>query len=101
MNQSMLTATTQASGRLLISAIFEIAGIDKLGAPAVTQGSRESMGVPGALLPLVILLELGDGLSVLLGWWTRIDAFLLAGFVSSALWYFMSTSATGCSPFSS
>jgi hypothetical protein len=81
MNQSMLTAATQASGRLLISPIFVIAGIDKLGAPAVTQGSRESMGVPGALLPLVILLELGGGLSVLLGWWTRIGAFLLASFL--------------------
>jgi putative oxidoreductase len=40
----------------------------------------ESMGVPGALLPLVILLELGGGLAVLLGWQTRIAAFLLAGF---------------------
>ncbi len=32
------------------------------------------------LLPAVILLELGGGLAVLLGWQTRISAFLLAGF---------------------
>ena len=40
----------------------------------------ESVGVPGALLPLVILLEIGGGLAVLLGWNIRISAFLLAGF---------------------
>ena len=44
------------------------------------------MGVPGALMPLVILLEIGGGLAVLLGWQTRIAALLLAGFtVLSAL----------------
>lgn len=46
----------------------------------------ESMGVPGALLPLVILLEIGGGLAILVGWQIRIAAFLLAGFtVASAL----------------
>ncbi len=86
MNQSTLTAATQMTARLLMSAIFVMAGISKLGAYAATQGYMESMGVPGALLPVVILIELGGGLSVLLGWWTRISAFLLAGFcVVSAL----------------
>ncbi|MCA0422722.1 MAG: DoxX family protein, partial [Proteobacteria bacterium] len=37
-------------------------------------------GVPGALLPLVILTELGGGLAILLGWQTRLIAVLLAGF---------------------
>ena len=40
----------------------------------------EAMGVPGALLPLVIAVELLGGLAVILGWQTRIAAFLLAGF---------------------
>jgi putative oxidoreductase len=40
----------------------------------------ESMGIPGILLPLVILLEVGGGLALLLGWQTRIAALLLAGF---------------------
>jgi putative oxidoreductase len=40
----------------------------------------ESVGVPGILLPLVILLEIGGGLALLVGWQTRIAAFLLAGF---------------------
>jgi putative oxidoreductase len=86
MNQSTLTAATQMTGRVLMSAIFIMAGISKFGAYAATQGYMESMGVPGVLLPLVILLELGGGLTVLLGWQTRISAFLLAGFcIVSAL----------------
>ncbi len=86
MNQPILNAGTQLTGRGLISAIFIMAGINKISGYAGTQGYMESMGVPGALLPLVILLEIGGGLAVLLGWQTRIAAFLLAGFtVFSAL----------------
>ena len=86
MNQSSLTAATQVTGRVLMSAIFIMAGINKIAGYAATQGYMDSMGVPGALLPAVILLELGGGLAVLLGWQTRISAFLLAGFsVLSAL----------------
>jgi putative oxidoreductase len=86
MNQSNLTAATRMTGRVLMSAIFVMAGISKLGSYAATQGYMESMGVPGILLPLVILLELGGGVTVLLGWQTRISAFLLAGFcIVSAL----------------
>jgi putative oxidoreductase len=86
MYQSILTAATQMTGRVLMSVIFVMAGISKLGSYAATQGYMESMGVPGILLPLVILLELGGGLTVLLGWQTRIGAFLLAGFcIVSAL----------------
>ena len=86
MNQSIMNAGTQLTGRVLISSIFIMAGINKINAYAGTQGYMESMGVPGALLPLVILLEIGGGLAVLLGWQTRVAAFLLAGFtVLSAL----------------
>jgi len=80
MNQSILNSGTQLAGRALMSSIFLMAGINKISGYAGTQGYMESMGVPGALLPLVILLELGGGLAVLLGWQTRIAAFLLAGF---------------------
>jgi len=38
------------------------------------------VGLPGMLLPLVILLELGGGLALLAGWKSRIVAFLLACF---------------------
>jgi putative oxidoreductase len=86
MNQTIMTAGAQLTGRVLISAIFIMAGINKIIGYTGTQGYMDSMGVPGALLPLVILLEIGGGLAVLVGWQTRIAAFLLAGFtVLSAL----------------
>jgi putative oxidoreductase len=74
------TTITLAS-RLLASAIFIVAGYGKLGAGyAGTQAYMASTGVPGALLPLVIALELGGGIALLLGFQTRLVAFLLAGF---------------------
>jgi putative oxidoreductase len=86
MSRSTTTAATQLAGRVLMSVIFLTAGAGKIGAYAATQGYMESMGVPGGMLPLVIALEVGAGLAVLLGWQTRISAFLLAGFsVLSAL----------------
>jgi len=80
MNNSTLNSATQLTGRLLMSFIFIMAGLSKIGAYAGTQSYMESVGVPGIMLPAVILLELAGGLAVLLGWQTRIAAFLLAGF---------------------
>jgi putative oxidoreductase len=40
----------------------------------------ESMGVPGALLPLVILTEVGGGIALIVGWRTRWAAAALALF---------------------
>ena len=73
-------------GRVLLSALFLIAGLGKIGGYAATQGYMEAMGVPGALLPLVIALEVGGALAIIVGWRTRLTAFLLAGFsIVSAL----------------
>lgn len=90
MNQTTLNAGTHLIGRVLISAIFIIAGMNKIGSYAGTQGYMESMGVPGMLLPLVIALEIGAGVAVLVGWQTRIAAFLLAGFsiLSAVIFHF-------------
>ena len=68
------------AGRVLIALIFIMSGISKLGSFAGTQAYMESAGVPGMLLPVVIVLELLGGLAILLGWHTRLAAFLLAGF---------------------
>lgn len=68
------------AGRLLIAAIFVIAGWTKIGGYAGTQAYMASAGVPGALLPLVILLELGGGLAIVAGLFTRPVALLMAGF---------------------
>ena len=73
-------------GRILLAALFLIAGLGKIGGYAATQGYMESMGLPGALLPLVIALEVGGALAIIAGWHTRLVAFLLAGFsIVSAL----------------
>ena len=77
------------AGRILISLIFVVSGISKLGNFSGTQGYMESVGVPGMLLPIVIAVELLGGLAIILGWHTRIAAFLLAGFslVSAVLFH--------------
>ena len=67
-------------GRVLISLIFVVSGFGKISSFAATQGYMDSVGVPGMLLPLVIALEIVGGLAVMLGWHTRLAAFLLAGF---------------------
>lgn len=67
-------------GRALLVVLFIVAGIGKITGYAGTEAYMQSAGVPGGLLPLVILTELGGGLLILLGWQTRIVAFLLAGF---------------------
>ena len=86
MNETTLQSASQLIGRVLVSAIFIMAGVTKITGYSATQGYMESVGVPGMLLPLVILLEVGGGLAILLGWNTQIAAILLAGFsVLSAL----------------
>jgi putative oxidoreductase len=76
-----ISAATILVARLFASAIFIIAGYGKLGAGYDgTQVYMASVGVPGGLLPLVIALELGGGIALLLGFQTRLVAFLLAGF---------------------
>jgi putative oxidoreductase len=68
------------AGRISIASLFLIAGAGKLGAYAGTQAYMHSRGVPAALLPAVIALELGGGLLVVAGAWTRYAALALAGF---------------------
>jgi putative oxidoreductase len=75
-----LQAFAAPLGRIMISLIFVTSGFSKISGYAGTQSYMEAMGVPGALLPLVIAVELLGGLAVMLGWQTRIAAFLLAGF---------------------
>lgn len=67
-------------GRLLLAGLFIQAGWGKIAGYAGTAAYMASAGVPGFLLPLVILTELGGGILLVLGWQTRIVAFLMAGF---------------------
>lgn len=70
----------QLLGRIFLAHIFVLAGISKITGYAATQGYMESVGVPGMLLPLVIILELGAGIAIIVGWKTRIAALALAAF---------------------
>jgi len=85
-----LTSFAAPVGRLLISLIFLLSGISKLSAYEATQGYMEAMGVPGALLPLTILFEIGVSLAVIVGWQTRLAALALAGFsiITAFLFHF-------------
>lgn len=78
--QPQLNALLAVASRALMSLIFIGAGYSKLTGYAGTQSYMEAMHVPGALLPLVIALELGGGIALLLGLQTRLVAGLLAGF---------------------
>ncbi len=80
MNNPQIVNAAALLGRILLSAIFILYGYNKIGGYANTSAYMAKMGVPAALLPLVILTELGGGLLILLGYQTRIVAFLLAGF---------------------
>jgi putative oxidoreductase len=75
-------------GRVLLAAIFVQAGYSKITGYADTAGYMEQHGVPGVLLPLVILTELGGGLCVLTGFLTRYTAIALAGFCVLTAWLF-------------
>ena len=67
-------------GRILLALIFLLSGYNKFVGYEGTAAFMAKFGVPGILLPLVILTELGGGLALIAGWQTRIAAFLLAGF---------------------
>jgi putative oxidoreductase len=68
------------AGRILLALIFVTSGWGKITGYAGTQAYMEAAGVPGALLPLVIAVELLGGIALMLGWHARVVAFLLAGF---------------------
>jgi putative oxidoreductase len=75
-----MNTTFSLLGRIGLSLIFIISGWGKIGGYFATQQYMEAMGVPGALLPLVIALELLGGLAILTGALTRWFAFALAAF---------------------
>jgi putative oxidoreductase len=66
--------------RAFMAYIFVVEGYGKLFNYSDVSGYMQSHGVPSALLPLVILTELGGGLLVLGGLMTRWAAIALAGF---------------------
>jgi putative oxidoreductase len=84
----MMSASTQnflqLLGRVLLSAIFIVAGIRKALAFSGTVAYMTKNGVPFTepLAVAAIVLEIGGGLILLLGWKTREIAIILAIFVA-------------------
>ncbi len=78
-------------GRILMALIFILAGVSKIadgGAGMVPY--MESAGVPGFLFWPAAIFEVVAGLAVLIGYKTKLFAFLLAGFCAlSALLFHM------------
>jgi putative oxidoreductase len=84
------------AARVLLSFIFLLSGFGKIADYAGTAGYMEFMGVPSALLPVAIVVEVGAGLAVLVGYQTRIASLLLIGFcvVSGYLFHFLAITGT-------
>ena len=74
------------AARTLMAALFIMAGASKISGYEGNLAYMASAGVPGALLPPVIALELVGGIALLIGLQTRLAALALAAFsIGSAL----------------
>ncbi|EOU9578616.1 DoxX family protein [Cronobacter sakazakii] len=81
--------------RILMPILFIVSGFGKITGYAGTQQYMEAMGVPGFILPLVILLEFGGGLAILFGFLTRTTALITAVFTLLTAFLFHSDFAEG------
>jgi putative oxidoreductase len=77
---STVKNVSELAGRTLLSVLFLLSGVGKIGAYAATAAYMSSVGVPSVLLPVVIATEVVGATAIILGWQTRITAFLLAGY---------------------
>ena len=70
-------------GRLLLAAVFLVAGIRKAMAVAGSAGYFAKLGfpMPEVVVYVAIVIEIGGALMLIAGWKTRIAAWILAAFV--------------------
>ena len=71
------------AGRIIVGAYFLLAGLGKVADVSGTAGYIASVGFPAAsaLAVLAILIEVGLGLALIVGFRAKLAALLLAGFV--------------------
>lgn len=69
-------------GRILLAVIFLLSGVNKLFAPGPTQAYIAAAGLPAPLLAYIVALvvEIGGGVLLVIGWQTRWAALALAAF---------------------
>jgi putative oxidoreductase len=75
-----MTDAAALVGRILLAALFLHEAYATLTAYSAAAAYSEAFGVPGMLLPLALVAEVGGGLLILLGYYTRAAALVLAGF---------------------
>lgn len=75
-----MTAHIQLIGRIMLAAIFVMAGVGKIGDIQGTMGYMNAMGVPGILVYPTIALEVLGGLAIMFNYQTKIAALALAAF---------------------
>ena len=80
MNQKSLAAALNLLGRVLLVAIFLPEAWMKIRGYDAAVAYMVRFGVPGALLPLVIAVEIAAPILIAVGWQTRLAALALAGF---------------------
>jgi putative oxidoreductase len=75
-----------AVGRFLTAGLFLISGLGKIAAHALTQGFIASAGLPFPFLAylVVIVIEVGGGILLILGYQSRIVASVMAVFTVAA-----------------
>ena len=81
-----------AAGRVLLGALFLVSGVGKVFAPAMIQGYIASVGLPfpSLVYAITVVIEVGAGASLLVGFRTRLMAGVLAAFTVVAALIFHS-----------
>ncbi|WP_137130887.1 DoxX family protein [Rhizobium sp. FY34] len=71
-----------SAGRLLLALMFILSGLGKIAAPEATQGFIASVGLPFPLLSylVAVVVELGGGILLVLGFQTKLVSLALAAF---------------------
>lgn len=67
-------------GRVLMAYVFVVAGWGKLTGFSATEQYLQHLGIPALLVTPTILLEIGGGIALVLGFFTRWTALALAAF---------------------
>ncbi|HEV2263583.1 MAG TPA: DoxX family protein [Stellaceae bacterium] len=85
-----VTTVVPAVGRAMISVLFLLSGFSKLAAPAMTIGYIQSVGLPlpSAAFALSAFVEIVGGITLLLGFRTRIVASILFLFTLATAVFF-------------
>jgi putative oxidoreductase len=88
--QSSINNLLLLIGRLALAALFLPAGISKLTGFSATVGYIESVGLPLAAVgaTIAIIVEIIGGVALITGWFTRINAAVLAVFTVIASIFF-------------